>query len=133
MAENLECSRIGVQFGNDFEGDGKSFLKASVVVSKEEADSQISNLQSQTGNNLDYNYALVLGINSLPENIEKLHTFLKDLFSGEGIAAQMVGGKADFKSTVSNGKVNKKKIKKELERKALQKNCIFFFLFFLKD
>jgi hypothetical protein len=105
MAENLEVSRIGVQFGDDFAGDGKSFLKASVVISKEEADSQISNLQSQTGNSLDYGYGLVLGINSLPENTDKLHDFLKGLFAEEGPLSQIVGGKAEFKSTVSNGKV----------------------------
>jgi hypothetical protein len=31
----MEISRIGVQFGDDFDGDGKAYFKLSLAINKE--------------------------------------------------------------------------------------------------
>jgi len=37
MESNVEHSRIGVQFGDDFEGDGKVYLNFSATLNKDAA------------------------------------------------------------------------------------------------
>jgi len=37
MESNIENSRIGVQFGDDFDGDGKVYVNLSATINKESA------------------------------------------------------------------------------------------------
>jgi len=62
MEQSNEISRLGIQFGEDFQGEGKAYLKLSVNISKEAADSQTSTLNALTENKLDVPFCIVFGV-----------------------------------------------------------------------
>lgn len=58
---NYDISQIGIQFGEDFEGDGKTHLSLHLSLSSEEIKAQLDSLQASTkASASDLSHALVL-------------------------------------------------------------------------
>jgi len=68
MESNNETSKIAVQFGEDFEGDGKVYLNFSAKVNKDDANKQIESLRQLSLNELDYGWSLVFAVSVSPQN-----------------------------------------------------------------
>lgn len=75
--ENYDVSQVGVQFGEDFEPDGKSSIKLQLSFSAEEIKKQTDLLKNYSKNTTDLTNSLVL---ELPVESTEIHEALSTAF-----------------------------------------------------
>ncbi|KRX11114.1 hypothetical protein PPERSA_05223 [Pseudocohnilembus persalinus] len=77
--QNQEISRIGIQFGEDFQEDNNLFFKALVQINQDAANQQLNQLETDIDNQWQIPYNFIISIKITEQNLEKCQELLENL------------------------------------------------------
>lgn len=113
MDNNMNSSKVSVEVGNPYDGDGKTFFKFNLSANKEKTQQEIDSLKVLSNGQIDTENSVIITVDTQKnqdEFVEKLTKFLEDpttIFphKGDKIKEKINQGGIKFKHCQCNGKL----------------------------